>query len=246
MTSYLHGELQQLPSNIELTSASQYYSSPLNGGKSRFFSGIVQPANMDAEQSLSRLDEEYLLDMYWQSYNWIYPILYEAEFRAHYNSLWETRDMCRKPSALVDIVLALCMQYGAASIPPRYTDMNAEGSDASDATIAGRWFYRRCQSLITDELECPSITTFQCHLLSVIWLLNASFQNKAHSVMAMGIRTGVILGLHLEPSPEICEGQKSFRKRLWWTLYALEMKMGMGTSGSCIMTEPLSWVLDWL
>ena len=102
------------------------------------------------------------------------------------------------------------MQYGAALKPPKLASPDSEGFDVSDATIAGRWFYRRRQSLLTDKLEGPSITTFQCYLLSVIWLSNAPFQN-----MAMGIRTGIILGLHLEPPEDLPRTQREFRKRLW-------------------------------
>jgi hypothetical protein len=227
MSKYLDMALQQHHrSDIQLTSPSRCFSSPTTAGRNEYVQSVFQSSRTELEQHLSRSHEEYFLEMFWGSHHWFYPMIDEAEFRAHYNSLWETSGLCRKPSALVDIVLALCLQYGAARTPPcRITSDDSD--EHGDATIAGRHYYRMCQSQLTDELEGPSITTFQCYLLSIIWLMNASFQNMAHSVLATGIRTGVILGLHLEPSLDLPENHRNFRKRLWWTMYGLEMKMAM-------------------
>jgi hypothetical protein len=96
--------------------------------------------------------------------------------------------------------------------------------DGSDATLAGRHYYRRCQSLIYSELENPSLTTLQCQVWTVVYLQNASFLNMVHSVLAMAVRTAHVLGLHLEPPDELPRTEREARKRLWWCLYALEGK----------------------
>jgi len=93
--------------------------------------------------------------------------------------------------------------------------------------MAGLWWHRRSQEILAEELECPSLTTFQCHVLSVIWLSNAGLHNTAYSVMASGIRIGVVLGLHLEPSQHLSPSDRESRKRIWWIMYALEMKFAM-------------------
>ncbi|KAF2652207.1 hypothetical protein K491DRAFT_719131 [Lophiostoma macrostomum CBS 122681] len=178
------------------------------------------------ELDLSRSQEEDFLNIYWKTYHRIYYIIDEAMFNAHYNSLWEETSRSRKPSALVDIVVALCMQYHAASTPMLHSS-NKVGTGDYSSTVAGRSFLRRCQALLTDELEGPSLSTFQCYPLITLWLSQASFQNTAHSVLAMGIRMGIVLGLHLEPAAELDEKEKEFHKRLWWTVYALEMNMAM-------------------
>lgn len=185
------------------------------------FRGQGQPF---AEHDLSRSQEELFLNLYWQIYHDIYPILNKEEFNAHYAALWDTTKALRQPSALVDIVLALCMQWEAGS---NIAILYPERSSTGDATMAGHWFHRRCQYLLTDELEEPSIRTFQCYLLSVLWLSTASLHNMAHSVLAAGIRTGIILGLHIDPPDSLPTGEREFRKRLWWTMYVLEMKFAM-------------------
>ncbi|EAW07015.1 fungal specific transcription factor domain-containing protein [Aspergillus clavatus NRRL 1] len=205
-------------------------------------SGFVD-ASAGSETYLNGIEEDYFLDLFWQSYHPIYQILDEAEFREHYKSLWVDSATTRKPSALVDIILALCMQYGVAltsnsGIDPAITSSRPHGQvDISDASIAGRWYYRRSQSLLTSELESPSITTLQCHIFSGVYLCNASFQNMAHTTVALAVRTAHILGLHLEPPVNLPRPQRELRKRIWWTLYAIESSTCMKLGRPCTMPD---------
>ena len=179
---------------------------------------------------LTSTQEEYFLSLFWQSYHTSYPILDELEFKVYYRSLWETPDGNRKPSALADIVIALSMQYGMAQLPSDERGLKAiSKADVSntDATIAGRWYYRRCQKLLSAELESPIISTLQCHILCSIYLCCASFQNMADSTCGLAVRTAHMLGLHLEPPQSMSRRERETRKRLWWTLYVLETKMSM-------------------
>jgi len=117
------------------------------------------------------------------------------------------------------------MQYGTATVLQSNGNQQSKSIvDGSDATIAGREYYRRCQSLIYSELENPSIATLHCQLWTIIYLQNASFLNMAYSVIAMAIRTAHVLAISLEPSNELPRTEREVRKRLWWCLYALEGK----------------------
>ncbi|KAI4132888.1 MAG: hypothetical protein LQ347_002397 [Umbilicaria vellea] len=209
---------------MQLNSARTSFSSPAGPRRRDFQDGImpVKPALMGGE-NLTEVLADYFLGLFWQSYHCIYHILDEVEFREHYKSLWTTPEAPRKPSALVDIVLAMCMQYGVAFLPRQHAHADPKAEvDGNDATIAGRWLYQRCQYLLAEELESPSITTIQCYIFSIVYLCNASFQNTAHSVLALAVRTAQTLGLHLEPPEDMPKVQRETRKRLWWTLYALE------------------------
>ena len=179
---------------------------------------------------LTSTQEEYFLGLFWQSYYTSYPILDELEFKKYYRSLWATPDGKRKPSALADIVIAVCMQYGMARLPSVERGLNPTSKanvSNNDATIAGRWYYRRCQTLLSAELESPIISTLQCHILCSIYLCCASFQNMADSACGLAVRTAYMLGLHLEPPPSMPRRERETWKRLWWTLYVLETKMSM-------------------
>jgi hypothetical protein len=232
MSAYLSNALQQpqLDYQILPSGASRTFASPTSPATGKIDEGSM-PTNVAGVSItgdyLTATQEDYFLGLYWQSYHCTLQVFDESEFREHYKSLWIS-GTSRKPSALVDIVLALSMQYGIAFLPRS----NAAGDcpadvDSNDATIAGRWFYRRCQTLISCELESPTIATVQCHILSVVYLCNASFQNMAHSSLAIAVRTAQMLGLHLEPPIEMPRQQREYRKRLWWTIYAMESKTSM-------------------
>jgi hypothetical protein len=179
---------------------------------------------------LTPTQEEYFLDLFWQSYYTTYPILDEFEFKEYYRSLWSASSKEREPSALVDIVLAVCMQFGVSQLPDAGRGHNGvlrAKEDSNDATIAGRWHYRRCQTLLSSELESPTMSTLQCHLLSCLYLCNASFMNMADHACSQAVRTAYMLGLHLEPPQTMPRRDRELQKRLWWSVFVQETKMSM-------------------
>ncbi|TPX07196.1 uncharacterized protein E0L32_010899 [Thyridium curvatum] len=187
--------------------------------------------------SLSRGQEEAFLRLFWEGYHCLMPIIDETEFRRHYASLWQPARQCRKPSALVDIVLALCLQYGHSFIPPDARSSGVIASLTGDATLAGRWHYRRAQSLITSDLESPSITTVQCYIFMSIYLCCATFHNSCHIIIGQAVRTAQIVGLHLEPPSSLPSGERELRKRIWWMLWTMDAKT------SAKLGRP--FVIDW-
>ncbi|RSL48082.1 hypothetical protein CEP54_013096 [Fusarium duplospermum] len=175
-------------------------------------------------KNLTATQEAFFLDLFWDSWHCCYQILDQAEFEAHYKSLWgDPGQTTRKPSAMVDIVLALCMQFGVTSLP-RQVESKAE-IDIRDATIAGRWLYRRAQALLAYELERPSLTTLQCQFWSAVYLGNASYQNMAQGMIGTAICTAHALGLHVEPSTELPLTEREARKQMWWTLFVFETRL---------------------
>ena len=192
-------------------------------------------------ESLSRAQEEYFLGLFWQTYHCTVPILDEIEFRKHYETLWVTSEFnysFRKPSPLVDIILALCMQYGMAFVPRPHADQASRVHiDINDSTIAGRSFYHRCQTLLLLEAETQSITTLQCYIYSTIYLRNASFVNTAYNTLAVAIRVAHTLGLHQEPANDLPQAQRELRLRLWMVVYMMECKAGESLGRSWQMAQ---------
>ncbi|PGG98771.1 hypothetical protein GX51_06630 [Blastomyces parvus] len=189
-------------------------------------------------ENLTRTQESRFLSLFWESYNCIIPIVDELSFMRHYESLWTSAPNCRrprprKPSPIVDIVVALCMQYGMTLIPPQSGHGHGHGHSqaaepdisTNDPSIAGRGYYRRCQASLTAELERPSIVTVQCHVLSAIYLQNASFLNMAQHSLAIAIRLAYILGMNRPPSRDLTRCEQELRRRLWWAIFSLESKM---------------------
>lgn len=230
LSAYVGSAFKQphLSHHIQPKAASRFFNS-LTGSEIDGPEESLVPTDGHMESgNLSPAQEEYFLGLFWQSYHCTIPIIDEREFKEHYESLRATAPsggVCRKPSPLVDIVLALCMQYGIASVSRSSgSQISKTDVDSSDSSIAGRGFYRRCQRLLSRELENPSILTLRCHIFSVLYLRNASFVNTAHNTLAVAIRTAYILGLHEEPPDDLSLLQRELRRRLWWMVYSLETK----------------------
>ena len=179
----------------------------------------------EGESILSRAQEENFLALFWQSYHCTTPILNEVDFREHYESLWvsHTTTFHRSASPLVDIILALCMQYGMTFVLRKDAQQTVMTEfDREDSTIAGRSLYRRCQTHLSADLETPSMMTLQCQIFSAVYLGNASFVNLSHNTLALAIRTAHILGLHQESRSHSSRAQIELHRRLWWVVYTMD------------------------
>jgi len=225
LRSYISSSLQipQPEFEIHPSGASRFRASPTlsRTGLNEF--SLV--SDSESEILLTRNQEAYFLALFWQSYHCTMPILNEVEFRECYESLWSSQSpsLGRKASPPVDIMLALCMQYGLALVPRNEgPQTSVPDFDSEDSSIAGRSLYRRCQTLLSSTMEAPSVLTLQCQIFSAIYLRNASFVNMSHNMLASAIRTAQVLGLHQDFRASSSRTQKEFHRRLWWVLYILE------------------------
>ncbi|KFZ25494.1 hypothetical protein V502_00031 [Pseudogymnoascus sp. VKM F-4520 (FW-2644)] len=231
ISSFLSSTFQQTHSAdqmLDLNPAATLLDSPINTvGRQSAHQTKEEELILAAEECyLSPMQEEYFLDLYWHSYHTsLFPILNEADFKEYYRSLWAACDTVRKPSSLADIVVAMSMQYGISMLPATRQQLSVD--NYNDATVAGRWYYLRCQRLLAYELECPTISTLQCQLLCAVYLCCGTFQNMADSACSTAVRTAYMLGLHLDPPDNMPEQEREMRKRLWWALYVFESKFGM-------------------
>ncbi|KAF5013071.1 hypothetical protein FDECE_898 [Fusarium decemcellulare] len=213
--------LIHLTSNLELADRP---AAPQDS--SNLLAPLGEAANNNAVY-LGPVQEEYFLNLFWQTYHTsLFAILNEAAFKKDYQALYVDvpAGQPRRSSALVDIVVAMCMQYGTSTLPSGHQGSIVEDNDA---TIAGRWHYRRAKALLACEMESPTISTLQCQLLCVIYVCGGSFHNMADSICGLAVRTAYMLGLHLDPSPGMPEPERQVRRRLWWAVYVLDTKVGM-------------------
>ncbi|QGI69525.1 hypothetical protein CEK26_013481 [Fusarium fujikuroi] len=194
-------------------------------------------------KDLSATQEAFFLDLFWDSWHCCYQLLDEADFKAHYTSLWnEPIGDTRQDSPLVDIVLALCMQFGVTSLPRR-SGYKAE-INSRDAAVAGRWLYQRCQRLISYDLERPTLETFHCQLWSAIYLANASYQNMAQNMAGIAARTAYTLGLHIEPGNDLPVKEREARKRAWCIMFMFETRSCIRLGRPWVtQTQPISPLL---
>jgi hypothetical protein len=229
LSSYLDTVTRNLqPQRIRDSSNLATMPSSILSGLQDSFTGAETTAkdSLNLAEDLARVEEERLLKVYWNYYHAMYPILEKATFIAHYESLWTHIHPTRNPSVLVDVLLAVCMQHDAAETTSSHQKQNTP-SECSPNSTCGQWFFRRSQYFLQDEIEQPTMMTFQSYALSVLWLSQASWQNAAHNTLATTLRVGVLLGLHLEPSTHLLPPIRAFRRRIWWTVYAMEAHYAM-------------------
>ncbi|KAF2263321.1 hypothetical protein CC78DRAFT_431358, partial [Lojkania enalia] len=186
----------------------------------------VPPARGDHHQMqpFTRRQEENLLSLFWQSYHSIFPILDENELRTHYNALWAADSATRKPSVLVDIILALCMQYSTAAIASGAIMVDIEPSHSG---WEGRSLFDRCQETLQNQIIEPSIPALQCYIYSTIYLVNASSFTMAHAALSSAANVAHALGINHEPPEDMSDSRRSLYRRLWWSLYHLDSLLGL-------------------
>ncbi|KAH8203513.1 hypothetical protein TruAng_002261 [Truncatella angustata] len=184
------------------------------------------PPDSSSAKFLPPSQETHYLALFWQTHYFSFPILNEGELRREYQELVaETgAGAPRKASALVDIILALCIQLGSFRIhhtsDPR---AGARGSPPpSCSTPAGFQYYNRCQEAIDQTIESPSLATVQCYVFSIIYLCEAGLWNAAHGIAGKAVMIAMLLGLPNEPPASEPELQKELSRRTWWSLYALD------------------------
>lgn len=193
--------------------------------------------------------EVHFLELFWQTHYFSYPILNEAQIRSEHRALWADHDPTkpRRPSPLIDIILALCIQLGSL-----YLD---DGGGDSCSSLAGLQYYRQCEEYLDQTIEGPSITTVQCYIFSVVYMYEAGLLNTAQVVAGQAIMMAMMQGLCNEPSSTEAEPQREVTRRKWWSLYILDAKLSMevgrppllGPSHStCEMPSDSNEVAQWL
>ena len=187
--------------------------------------GSSMSETLSTSEDMTRCQEEQFLHLFWQTYHITFPILNEKEFREHYNSLWTDAfspiGTKRKPSALVDSMLALCLQHSTAYLTRDEADANIKEDDVN---FAGRELHRRSQNLLLNEYEVPTISTLQCLIYTALYLSNASMLHMEHQILATAVGIARTLGVHHEPMVNSSTAQSSLRRRIWWTLFLLDSK----------------------
>ncbi|KAJ5584660.1 C6 transcription factor [Penicillium hispanicum] len=185
--------------------------------------------SLDVED-LSRAQEQYFLDLLWQSFHCIYPIIEESEFREYYESLWIYPEggSTRRPSSLIDSLLAVCMQFGSTFLTSDDDNSAAERRQhIITAAKTSHALFHRAQALLLNEMECPSLMTLQAHIYCIVYLLNTSLLNSAHTLLGNALRIAQILRLQVGFGDTLLRKEQELHRRIWYTLYGLDCQLSI-------------------
>jgi hypothetical protein len=185
----------------------------------------------DYAEELTRVQEEYYLNLLWQAFHCVYPILSEPEFTRYYDSLWSSSDenATRKSSSLVNILLAVCMQFGNVFLFGEHNNNQEPGAPRpkNNVHMAGHVYYQRAQRLLQNEMEHPSIITLQAHVYSIIYLYNISQFTTAHNSLGTTVRIAQALQLNIRPVEGTSLEDQGLYHRIWNTIYRLDSQLSM-------------------
>ena len=118
MNTYLSAIFKQLHPDdlIQLKSVAKTFATPdcnpTEDDEKTDVKDVSQSVSNEAY--LTPTQEEYFLNLFWQSYHPTLVILDETEFKRHYRGLATKSGHPRKAAPLVDIVIAVSMQVGMA------------------------------------------------------------------------------------------------------------------------------------
>ncbi|KAI3340557.1 hypothetical protein F4824DRAFT_517048 [Ustulina deusta] len=179
--------------------------------------------------TLPRNKERQFLNLFWKGYPWLHPVLEKEEIDHHHDSLWDDtstgEQKTRLPSPLVDLLLALSMQYGSAFLLRDVSDSTQWGvnSRSGNASLAGQSFCHRSHRLQIEMSQNSTLQSVQCCILSSIYLLNAGSLDRALTALATGVRMAQILGLHeTPPFGSTVLKQERLRSNIWRLLIAID------------------------
>lgn len=151
---------------------------------------------------------ETLIAAYFEHINPDFPVLYEASFREAYQAwladpskadiAWQCSFLC---------VLLLARRLARASVPEQQDKL----------------WWKRIQALLPVVIFTSSVTAVQALMLAAIHLHNTNHRDACWNLTGTAIRIAFAIGLHQNnASTSQAPLASELRKRLWWTLYALE------------------------
>ena len=198
-------------------------------------------------QDLSRAKELELLGTFRKELQFVYPIISYDDIEHHYDSLWRdafdttSEASYRMPSPLVDILLALAMQYRSTFLlrDGSRNVLRTINSRVVDACVAGQWLYKRSHQLVLKEQHSPTLRSLQSSMLSTIYLLNAGSMKLASTLLAISVRMAQILGMNETLSSfEDSSEQAGQRRRIWRSLIVLDGCLAASMELPPIISEP--------
>ncbi|KAI7886243.1 hypothetical protein K492DRAFT_203337 [Lichtheimia hyalospora FSU 10163] len=114
-----------------------------------------------------------------------------------------------------------------------------------DPTLVGEPYYKGAQQLLMDQGSkdsAPTLTTIHALLNLYMYQISNGRSDLAHSHIGMAVRMAQELGLHRRPTrrkrstkEDIKQAEK--RKRLWWSVYWLDLWAALGSNRPAMVDD---------
>ncbi|KAI9786697.1 MAG: hypothetical protein M1816_007838 [Peltula sp. TS41687] len=173
-----------------------------------FSSPALSPKSRPRSSGPPRLISDQLINIYFQEWAPLFPVLHRPTFLASYETFCVAPDSIKEPRTLTQLYLVFCI--AAAS---------GEQSLQKDVHIYEKIWRDALDGLTSDH----SITTLQCFILAQMFYLSTGDHERLQSCRSLAVGLSHRLGLH--------QNQRHFsfgplesetRKKIFWCLYTLD------------------------
>ncbi|KAI0124770.1 hypothetical protein BJ170DRAFT_475687 [Xylariales sp. AK1849] len=185
----------------------------------------------------SQSKERYLLDLLQSEYHFASPLPDADELQAHHDSLWKNNwaadsnsPPTRMPSALIDILLALTMQFSSSGLLREGpgSARRTVNPQVIDSSRAGLWLYHRSRRCFFEEQHKLTLRSVQTLMVTAFYIVNAGSWELASTVLAEGVRRAQVLRLHEEPSSlDANLKQRNRRLHVWRKLVMMDSYLAL-------------------
>ncbi|TRX91495.1 hypothetical protein FHL15_007719 [Xylaria flabelliformis] len=168
---------------------------------------------------LSKSQALQLLDMYWQRWHALTPILSRSHIEALYPTLWSPDGVEQRGASLTDGILALSLlRLHSAGLHRRLLGLHSEHGDCSLA------YFRRCYASTSqfDAFAQPSLKHVRCYILMALYMLDVGEYQGAYNMIGLAMRAAHTLNLH-HGLPET-DPDAPLAHRIWWTIVHLDFR----------------------
>ncbi|KAH6639895.1 fungal-specific transcription factor domain-containing protein [Boeremia exigua] len=137
------------------------------------------------------------------------------------------------PSCLVLMVLAVGTQYVHLESPDKNSRRISSVSSSSEAPNSweldiGTSFYRQVAKLLSEVIHSGSLLSVQVFLLLGLYCLPIDASGLSYIYLNLAVKVAIQNGMHRKVSRSAIDAKnKEFRRRIWWTAYCMERKIGV-------------------
>ncbi|PYH85376.1 hypothetical protein BO82DRAFT_275324, partial [Aspergillus uvarum CBS 121591] len=170
---------------------------------------IACPSRTTSNASIALSSIGQYVDAYFTHCHPLHPFLHETAFRA------QMMDLYPRPSQpLWEMLLYAVAALGAFAV-----------SSPTDDTIDRGFFEAAKARFSTDMMEMGNKTLVQALTLMSRYLRMRNKLNASYNYLGLANRTAIGIGLYKEfPAPESNPFYQEVRRRVWWSLYTLNLE----------------------
>ncbi|ODQ55780.1 hypothetical protein SAICODRAFT_69103 [Saitoella complicata NRRL Y-17804] len=174
----------------------------------------------------SRQVADVLVEAFFKHVHNLQPVFSRDGFWKKYEDMWkDPNSMGRVWFCHMNLILALGCLFKDPTPGLDADGIKEEGKQTAERAVL---FYETARTLMDEVYESGEFHCVQASILAALYLITAGQRNGCWTFVGIAIRVAQGFGLHRKAGSESLQddgidgANPEMRKRVWWTLYALE------------------------